>query len=177
MLATAMSASRAPFLGLVTIGLGLGLLAGCAGTMPPSIGHSMLGNPAPEFHEMATADRDVGLPGSPRTRVTVIDFWASWCVGCQESIPALSDLYNDKREDGVMVIGVSVDESADDALLFAQHLHAKFPVVLDPHMRIAGNYRVGNIPLTFVVDKHGIVRWIGRDPGDARRAVNVVLAE
>jgi alkyl hydroperoxide reductase subunit AhpC len=59
----------------------------------------------------------------------------------------------------------------------AQHLHARFPVVLDPHMRLAGSYRVGNIPLTFVIDRHGIVRWIGRDPGDVRRAVNVVLSE
>ncbi len=156
--------------------LGFGHL-GCVGTMPPAVGHSLIGNPAPIFHEMATQDRDVGLPGSPRTRVTVVDFWASWCTGCRESIPALSELYADKREDGVMVIGVSVDESADDALLLAQHLHAKFPVVLDPHMRLAGTYRVGNIPLTFVIDRHGTVRWVGRDPGDVRRAVNVVLAE
>lgn len=175
MLSLLMPRARASFLAFFSVGLGL--LAGCTGTMPPSIGHSLIGNPAPEFHEMATSDRDVGLPGSPRTRVTVVDFWASWCVGCQESIPALNDLYNDKRDDGVMVIGVSVDESADDALLLAQHLHAKFPIVLDPHMRIAGNFRVGNIPLTFVVDRKGIVRWIGRDPGEARRAVNVVLAE
>ena len=175
MLTPSMAVCRASSLAFAAFTLGL--VAGCTGTMPASIGHSMLGNPAPEFHEMATADRDVGLPGSPRTRVTVVDFWASWCVGCQESIPALNDLYNDKREDGVMVIGVSVDESADDALMLGQHLHAKFPIVLDPHMRIAGNYRVGNIPLTFVIDRHGIVRWIGRDPADARRAVNVVLAE
>ena len=167
-----MQLARAPFLA-VTLGL-----FGCgAGTMPPSVGHSLIGNAAPVFHEMATQDRDVGLPASPRTRVTVVDFWASWCVSCRESIPALSDLYADKREDGVMVIGVSVDESADDALLMAQHLHAKFPVVLDPHMRLAGSYRVGNIPLTFVIDRRGIVRWIGRDPGDVRRAVNVVLSE
>jgi cytochrome c biogenesis protein CcmG/thiol:disulfide interchange protein DsbE len=159
------------------LAVSLGLLGCGAGTMPPSVGHSFLGNAAPEFHEMATSDRDVGLPGSPRTRVTVVDFWASWCAGCRDSIPALNDLYNDKREDGVMVIGVSVDESPDDALLLAQHLHAKYPIVLDPHMRLAGSYRVGNIPLTFVVDRHGIVRWIGRDPGDVRRAVNVVLSE
>jgi cytochrome c biogenesis protein CcmG/thiol:disulfide interchange protein DsbE len=172
MLALLMPAARASLLAVAALLLGCG-----AGTMPPSVGHSFLGNPAPEFHELATSDRDVGLPGSPRTRVTVVDFWASWCASCRDSIPALSDLYNDKREDGVMVIGVSVDESADDALLLAQHLHAKFPIVLDPNMRLAGSYRVGNIPLTFVVDRHGIVRFIGRDPGDVRRAVNVVLAE
>lgn len=171
-LALTMQLARAPFLAAA-----LGLFGCGAGTMPPSVGHSLIGNPAPVFHEMATQDRDVGLPGSPRTRVTVVDFWASWCTSCRDSIPALSDLYADKREDGVMVIGVSVDESADDALLLAQHLHAKFPVVLDPHMRLAGSYRVGNIPLTFVIDRHGIVRWIGRDPGDVRRAVNVVLSE
>lgn len=172
--------SRAGTMGLLgapLLAAAVGLLGCGPGVMPPSVGHSMIGNHAPEFHEMATSDRDVGLPGSPRTRVTVVDFWASWCAGCRESIPALSDLYDDKREDGVMVIGVSVDESADDALMLAQHLHAKFPIVLDPHMRLAGTFRVGNIPLTFVIDRHGTVRFVGRDPGDVRRAVNIVLAE
>ena len=159
------------------LAVALGLVGCGPGRMPPSLGHPLAGNAAPVFHEMATSDRDVGLPGSPRTRVTVVDFWASWCTGCRESIPALNDLYRDKREDGVMVIGVSVDESADDALLLAQHLHATFPIVLDPNMRLAGAYRVGNIPLTFVVDRHGTVRFVGRDTSEVRRAVNVVLSE
>jgi peroxiredoxin len=76
-----------------------------------------------------------------------------------------------------MVIGVNVDESTDAAMLTLQHLHASFPVVLDPGMRIASSFAVGSIPTTFVVDRKGTVRWVGHDPSAARRAVEVVLHE
>lgn len=150
--------------------------SGCSHAMPPSLRHSLVGNAAPEFHETSTLDRDVGVPGGRRTRVTVVDFWASWCAGCQESIPVLDALYRDRREDGVMVIGVSVDEAKDDAIAAAHRLHATFPIVHDPRMRVAGNYRVANVPITFVVDHRGIVRWVGRDPDDVKRAVLAVLS-
>jgi cytochrome c biogenesis protein CcmG, thiol:disulfide interchange protein DsbE len=153
-------------------------LLGCGpGTMPRSLGHPLAGAAAPEFREVATADREVGLPSSPRTKATVIDFWASWCPGCQQTLAAMDELYRDKKADGVVVIGVSVDESGDNALLLAEHLRASFPIVLDPGMRLAGSYGVAQIPLTFVVDRRGMVRWIGRSPADARRAVDVVLHE
>jgi cytochrome c biogenesis protein CcmG, thiol:disulfide interchange protein DsbE len=155
----------------------LPLFACGPGVMPRSLEHALAGAVAPEFREVATADREVGLPGSPRTKATVIDFWASWCPGCQQSLAAMDALYRDKKADGVMVIGVSVDTSGDDAILLAEHLHASFPIVLDPGMRLAGSYGVAQVPLTFVVDRRGTVRWIGRSPGDARRAVDVVLNE
>src|SRR5262249_37888620 len=138
-------------------------LTGCgAGTMPPSIGHALAGEEAPEFRGVTTEDREVGIPGRSRTKVTVIDFWASWCDGCQEGIPALDALWRRHKEDGVMVIGVSVDENEQDALAAMERLHATFPVVMDAGQRIAGTYGVGKIPTTFVVDRRGVVRWVGR---------------
>ena len=153
-------------------------LVGCfLGPMPASVGHPLAGASAPEFREIDTADREVGLPGSPRTKVTVVDFWASWCGTCQAALPAMDALYRDKHRDGVMVIGVAVDESSDDALLMIQHLHATFPVVLDPGMRLAGTFAVGSLPTTFVIDRKGMIRWVGHDPSQALRAVEVVLHE
>src|SRR5829696_6174198 len=72
------------------------LLLGCGpGAMPRSLQHALAGAAAPEFREVATADREVGLPGSPRTRATVIDFWASWCPSCQQTLAAMDTLYRD----------------------------------------------------------------------------------
>lgn len=164
---------------LAAVGLAIAAVgpAGCAHALPPSLGHSLVGNAAPEFHETSTLDRDVGVPGGMRTKVTVVDFWASWCGTCQQSIPELDALYRDRRDDGVMVIGVSVDEAKDDAIAAANRLHATFPIVHDPRMSVAGSYRVANVPITFVVDRRGTVRWVGRDPGDVKRAVEFVLSE
>jgi cytochrome c biogenesis protein CcmG, thiol:disulfide interchange protein DsbE len=119
--------------------------------------------------------RDVGIPGSDRTKVTVVDFWASWCAACQQTIPALDDIYRSRKRDGVMVIGVSVDETDEVAASAAEEMGASFPIVVD--QRLAAVYGVSKIPLTFVVDSNSQVRWVGRDPGQIEQAVEVVLDE
>jgi cytochrome c biogenesis protein CcmG/thiol:disulfide interchange protein DsbE len=117
----------------------------------------------------------VGIPGSDRTRVTVVDFWASWCEACQSTMPVLDSLWRSKRRDGVMVIGVSVDDSEAVAASAARQLGASFPIVADPGL--ASAYGVARIPLTFVVDRKGTVRWVGRDPGSIEQAALYVLYE
>ncbi len=152
-------------------------LAGCgAGGMPPSLQHPLAGGRAPML-PAPSGEGEVGIWHGAPVKVTVVDFWASWCQGCQESIPALDALYRDKRADGLSVIGVSVDEKSDDAYAAAQAVHASFPIVVDSSARFLRSYRVGQVPLTFVVDRSGTVRWVGRDPAAARRAVEIVLAE
>jgi cytochrome c biogenesis protein CcmG/thiol:disulfide interchange protein DsbE len=154
------------------------LLVGCGpGAMPPSARHPLAGGVAPEFETESTGARTVGVPGGYRTRVIVLDFWASWCPACNVTLPALDALWRDRKQDGVMVIGISVDETEQAADLTAQRLGASFPIVSDPYQRIAGRYGVAKVPLTFVIDGSGTVRWVGRDPSDAERAVEVVLAE
>jgi cytochrome c biogenesis protein CcmG/thiol:disulfide interchange protein DsbE len=156
----------------------LGLSACGPGAMPPSVGHPLAGGPAPRLGELAGASSGgVGLPGDGAAKVTVVDFWASWCPGCQESIPALDELYRDERERGVHVVGVSVDENGGAAYAMAEALHATFPIVVDADARLSRSYRVAQVPLTFVVDRNGTVRWVGRDPRAIRKAVEVVLSE
>lgn len=159
--------------------LALLLLVACGpGRMPASIEHALAGSSAPEFESDTTTARSVSVPShSPRTKVIVVDFWASWCAECLRSMPALQELWRDKKEDGLLVIAVSVDEVEQDTIATAERYGASFPVVFDPHMRVAAPYGVAAIPLTFVIDRGGRIRWVGRDMDGARRAVNVVLAE
>lgn len=151
-------------------------LSGCVpSALPPSVPHRLVGRKAPGFSRTATSSREVSVPAGGRTRVTVIDFWASWCEPCQQSMPALNDLYQSYKRDGVLVIGVSVDVSASEAEYAARRLGAGFPIVVDPGLGAA--YGVSRIPLTFVVDRSGTVRWAGRDPGSAKQAALYLLNE
>lgn len=151
-------------------------LAGCRpSALPRSVGHSLVGSPAPRFQRTSLSSREVGIPGSDRTRVTVVDFWASWCQACQDTMPVLDSLWRSKRRDGVMVIGVSVDDTEADAESGAQQLGASFPIVVD--QGLASAFGVAKIPLTFVVDRRGTVRWVGRDPGSIEQAALYVLYE
>ena len=145
--------------------------------MPASLRHPLAGAQAPSMAEINGSPTEVGIYRGAPVKVTVVDFWASWCQGCQESIPALDALYRSLRGDGLAVVGVSVDERRDDALATAQALHATFPIVVDQDARLLSQYRVAQVPLSFVVDRGGTVRWVGRDPGELKRAVEVVLAE
>jgi cytochrome c biogenesis protein CcmG/thiol:disulfide interchange protein DsbE len=150
----------------------------CGSTMPASLRHPLAGGQAPAMGAMSAGnDTEVGIWHGAPVKATIVDFWASWCPGCRESLPVLDALYRDRRADGLAVVGVSVDERRDDAMAMAQSLHATFPIVVDQDARLLSQYRVGQVPLTFVVDRAGTVRWVGRDPEDMRRAVDVVLAE
>jgi cytochrome c biogenesis protein CcmG, thiol:disulfide interchange protein DsbE len=156
----------------------LASLTSCGpGAMPSSLRHPLAGAQAPAMGEISPEPTEVGIWRGPPVKVTVVDFWASWCQGCQESLPALDALYRSRRGDGLAVVGVSVDERRDDAFATAQALHASFPIVVDQDARLLSQYRVAQVPLTFVVDRNGTVRWVGRDPTELRRAVEVVLAE
>ena len=163
-----------PSLGLAAIGCGGGL----TGRIPPSLKHSLAGMPAPDFRsKSAFSSEIIEVPGNPEyTLVTVVDFWASWCEACIEAMPALEHLYRRNRDRGVHVVGVSVDEDPQSAMGTAMSLGTTFPIVIDQHGRIQGAYDVGKIPTTFVIDRNGLVRWVGRDPAMMEQAVDRLVA-
>jgi cytochrome c biogenesis protein CcmG, thiol:disulfide interchange protein DsbE len=164
---------------LLAMGGLLACLVACSpARLPTSVGHPLEGEEAPHFQVPSTLDEEeVGIPGGGGTRVTVVDFWASWCRGCRQSLPALEHLYQDRKRAGVLVIGISLDEEESHARALAEETGISFPMVHDPFMRLARAYRAYSIPLTFVVDHAGVVRWAGRDPTRVRAAVDVLLAE
>ena len=152
-------------------------VAGCRASMPPSLQHPLVGSASPKFNEVTIDEREVNVPGYLSTHVTVIDFWASWCGTCQETMPALDALYRDHRAEGLVVVGVSVDEDESLAARGAEQLGASFPIVFDEGQRLQSTFRVSQVPTTFVLDRSGTVRWVGRDPASIRSAVTALLDE
>ncbi|WP_170229868.1 TlpA family protein disulfide reductase [Polyangium fumosum] len=150
-------------------------LFGCAPPMPASMGHPLLGAASPPFHETAIDERSVDVPGTLRTHVTVIDFWASWCGSCQQTMPALERLYQDRRAEGLVVVGVSVDDSPDEAAAGAEAFGVSFPIVHDGGHGLQYAFGVSQVPTTFVVDRSGTVRFVGRDPSSIQRAVIALM--
>lgn len=176
-LALARSTTALSVLALSTLALSTLALSGCTHTMPPSIAHRLAGGVAPSF-EAPTEGGGVAVPStSPLTRVTVVDFWASWCGTCADSFPALNALYGDLRERGVTVVGVSVDDDESLAWSAAARFGARFPIAFDGGQRIAAAYGVSKLPTTFVLDRRSRVRFVGRDPREVREAVLALLDE
>lgn len=143
--------------------------------MPPSMLHPLLNQSAPAFEAEALDKRSVTVPSYGASRVTVLDFWASWCDACRDTMPALERLWRARRSDGLMVVGLNVDDEAEQALEGAYRFGVTFPVVHDRGQQLLGAFGAHQIPTTFVLDAAGRVRFVGRDPETIKRAVNALM--
>lgn len=94
-----------------------------------------------------------------RGRVVLVDFWATWCPPCKESIPHVEALYRKYHDQGFDVIGASLDESDEVLPPFVKEMGITYPVgrLVDPQS--AGAFGVHGIPTIALVDKQGKVRW------------------
>lgn len=100
--------------------------------------------------------------GSLRGNVVIVDFWASWCEPCADSMPVLESLYTRMRGDGLRIVGVSQDRSADNIAPFLRRHPVTFPIVHDAGNAIAGRYDPPTMPTTYIIDRTGIVRHVHR---------------
>lgn len=139
------------------------------------------GSRAPEIGLRDLEGRRIQL-GALRGKVVIVDFWASWCEPCKQELPALDELYGKYKDDGLVVIGVSVDRDESNAKKFLRRTPVSFPVVHDAGHRVAGRYEPPKMPSSYVIDKRGVVRYVheGFRSGDAakmEREVKKLLAK
>lgn len=120
--------------------------------------------PVPDVAEFLRGDKPAFFePG----KVYVLEFWATWCGPCRQSMPHLTKLAEDLKEKGVVVVGIS-DEKPETVQRFLEKdewkQKARYVIGTDPdrstqrdYMEAAGQ---GGIPTAFIV-KEGVVQWIG----------------
>lgn len=105
-------------------------------------------------------------------KVAIVDFWASWCEPCKIELPALNKLYKKHKAKGLVVIGVNVDETREDAKGFLKTHAVEFPIVFDGQKKeLIGKVDVQTMPTSLVVDKSGKVHAIhkGYRDGDDKK--------
>jgi cytochrome c biogenesis protein CcmG, thiol:disulfide interchange protein DsbE len=101
-------------------------------------------------------------------KLVLLNFWATWCTPCTIEMPALEALWTQYRDRGVEVIGISVDRGGPRALIdpYVQTLKLTFPILLDPDLTTASNWRVTALPITFIITPGGEVAGIAVGPRD-----------
>jgi cytochrome c biogenesis protein CcmG/thiol:disulfide interchange protein DsbE len=151
-------ARRIPWGQIAIFALVLGLLALVAFQMrrngPLAAGPVGAGEKAPPF-EITTFDGQTLKLADLRGQVVVVNFWASWCIPCEQEAAELENTWRRYKDKGVVFIGVDYVDTETAAKAFMQRFDITYPNGPDLGTRISQAYRIKGVPETYVVDKTG----------------------
>jgi cytochrome c biogenesis protein CcmG, thiol:disulfide interchange protein DsbE len=140
------------------------LAASCAKEKSPGA----IKDKSPDFTLRDTRGNKISL-SEFRGRVVLMEFWATWCPPCRESIPDMNELYKKYKDRGLVVLGISLDSDGDVSSTIASFMKEQpvlYPVLLDGS-NVSMLYGVNSIPSVFLIDKNGKVvkKFTGFVPG------------
>ena len=120
------------------------------------------GQPAPAFTGKPLLGGEALRLEDFRGKVVYLDFWASWCGPCRQSLPWMESLRRDYAAAGLEVIAVNVDETPADGIGFLKRYAVSYPVLGDSGGAIAALYDVKDMPSSYLIDRRGTVRKVHR---------------
>lgn len=116
------------------------------------------GEPAPNFQLRDMNGRVVAL-SDLRGKVVLLNFWATWCGPCRVEMPAMERLYRAYDRKDFEILAVSTDaQGVAVTRPFQQENKLTFPILHDADFRVGLSYGARTLPMTFMVDREGIVR-------------------
>jgi thiol-disulfide isomerase/thioredoxin len=159
------SSARSPWRTLVVLGALL--------LVTPLISSSaarLVQQPAPDF-ALRTFDGQNLRLSEHLGEVVLINFWATWCGPCRQEMPLLDELYAKYRRAGLVLLSINIDEQQAPAMEMARTLKVSYPVLFDAHKDVSRAYDIGTMPLTVLVDREGVIRYVseGYKPGYEQR--------
>ena len=146
------ASKRAAYRRLLLAGL---LLAACFAAGAQTV--SLVGKKAPKFTRRDFSGATVDLAGF-RGKVVLLDFWATWCASCQVEMPAFVQWQRQYGPRGLQVIGISMDDDPAVARKLAAKLRLNYPVAMGDEKLGELYGGVLGLPLTYLIDRNGIVR-------------------
>lgn len=88
-------------------------------------------------------------------KVTLVDFWASWCGPCKESLPDYVALAHKYKNKNFQLIAISLDDNRTDALSFLKKIKIDLPAYLEPKPSLQSELKLEVVPISFVVSSKG----------------------
>jgi len=118
------------------------------------------GKPVPAFEIKTLAGQSI-TPASVKGRVLVINLWATWCPPCRKEMPAIEEFYRQHHGQGLDVVAVSLDDRSDIEAVKQAMQPFSFPAALEKDADLQRFGRIWRVPVTFVIDRNGILRHNG----------------
>ena len=115
---------------------------------------------APDF-ELDRMNGDTFHLDAHRGEVVVVNFWATWCPPCREEIPGFVKLQKEYGDDGLTIVGVSMDDGGFSTVRpFAETMNINYPLVMDDGKVGRAYGPVRALPSTFVVGPDGMIQHV-----------------
>ncbi len=119
---------------------------------------------------------------SLKGKVVYLDFWASWCGPCALSFPFMEETYLKHKSEGLEVVAISVDETADDASNFINGQKVNFAIAHDPEGTCPKAYELQTMPTSYLIDRKGNLRSVHRgfnnsDREELNKSIDALLKE
>jgi len=113
---------------------------------------------APDFTLQDINGNEVTLSDF-KGKVVILNFWATWCPPCRKEIPVFIELYKKYKDEGLVIIGISLDREGKKVLIpFVKKFGINYPVLIGTQKVVDAYGGIRGIPTTFIIDKKGKIR-------------------
>jgi cytochrome c biogenesis protein CcmG/thiol:disulfide interchange protein DsbE len=102
-------------------------------------------------------------------KIVILDLWATWCPPCRQEIPFLVELFEQNKDDGLVVVGIGLDDGGAGILRpFVEQQGITYTVLVG-NRQVGQTYQLQGIPTTFILDRNGRIakKHLGFSPADA----------
>ena len=141
---------------------------------PHDIRTGTVGKPAAAFTLQKLDGSGALRLDDAKGKITVVNFFASWCLPCTEENPALVRVYERYRASDVVMLGVNYQESRDNGLAYVKDNGVVWPTASDDDGRVAFAYGVFGIPETYFIDAEGVIQGRHIGPIDESTLVTAI---
>jgi peroxiredoxin len=121
-----------------------------------------VGKPAPSIEAQLLDGGKFSL-ADQRGKVVIVNIWASWCEPCRKEMPAIDTYYKAHHAEGLELLGVSLDDAKDIDQVKEVMRTYHYPVAMLTDTKMKGYGRLWRMPMTFVIDRQGILRKDGSE--------------
>ncbi|WP_341805001.1 redoxin domain-containing protein [Paenibacillus turpanensis] len=115
--------------------------------------------PMPNFTLTDASGKQVSLEDF-KGKPVIVNFWGTFCPPCVEETPALQRQYEKWKQEGLVIIGVNLDEEPIRVESFTRQFGVTYPVVIDKDLELAERFGVFQYPTTFFVNRDGVIQDI-----------------
>jgi peroxiredoxin len=116
---------------------------------------------APDFELQTTTGETVKL-SDLRGQAVLVNLWATWCPPCRAEMPAIEKVYNEYKDDGLVVLAINMTYQDDPSNIspFINEYGLTFPILLDETSETANAYQLRSLPSSYFIGRDGIINEV-----------------